>query len=185
MSETWTVTFQLTRKIAWEGMIAAGRVYQTGWSFVWSIAHTVLLCLFAPVGLCMAGFVLWRRVAGHLPDLSFWAFPPLMMVVALGCLWVSFAPWKRLARAVEEARFTRSGRAEISANGFTLHAPHSEWRTGWADVETVLGTKKTLIVLVSSIALIVPRDAFADAEEAEQALAAMQRWQADAMREGT
>ena len=181
MSDRWNVSFQLDRKIAWEGMIAGGRVYQNGWEWLWSVMHAALLCLFAPVGICLTIIVVWRQVTGQLPDLTFWAFPPMVIIFALGCLWDASAPWKRLARAVEEARFTRQGAAEISADGFALTAPDSRWKTGWADVETVLGTKRALVVVVSSIALIVPRDAFENAEEAECALAAMQGWQAGAV----
>ncbi|MFK7940482.1 MAG: YcxB family protein [Roseovarius sp.] len=186
MSREWQVKVTLTEKPVWQSMVSAGQLYNTGIARLWTILFSLVVMFFAPLGLIITvvavGHFAGIDARDSLPAVLSWPLPILLLGLGFACIWLSWKPWKNLAAASVKAAFNRTKYARITAKGFCLTGGDSEWHTGWSEVEAVQSTKDALVVVVSAIALIVPRDAFDTPDEAEVALAAMQRWQGAARR---
>ena len=89
-----------------------------------------------------------------------------------------------IAKAASVAsRLLRYCEVEIDAVGVLFRTLESHWNIGWGDVEAVLSGRETLTLAVAAISLPIPRSAFADDEEADNAFEQMLVWHQAAIAE--
>ena len=176
----YRVSFKLEAPGTLLAMQQAGALHFQGrWRFV-AILQILILAIFAPLGGVMSIYLIWNWITGA-ATIGYWMG---VVFIILAAIFMKLANmmYARLAQISVDAEFNKVSIVEISEESFTLMAPNSTWRTGWADVESVIRTETAFVVVVSAIALPVPITAFESEAEADQAFADMQRWHGVAVR---
>lgn len=177
----YRISFKLEAPGTLLAMQQAGALHFQGrWRFV-AILQIVILAIFAPLGGVMSVYLIWNWFSGGNATIGYW-MGVVFVVLALIFMKLANMMYARLAQISVDAEFNKASIVEMSRENFTLMAPNSTWRTGWADVESVIRTDDAFVIVVSAIALPVPISAFESEAQADQAFADMQRWHGIAVR---
>ena len=177
-NQSWEITTSATAAETFEAMFLAGGAVMTGRKRVLQIAHSVFVGLFAPLGATMVVWILVQMFGGpKLGDLHVAVVPVTLLVFGFISLWLMKEIYFVVARVTSETKFVRGQRVLIDASGITQITAHSCWHSGWGDVIAVKAGKTAIAVVISGVAIALPRNAFPNPPEADRALAAMQSWQ--------
>ena len=176
--QSWEITTSATAAETFEAMFLAGGALMTGRKRVLQIVHSVFVGLFAPLGATMVVWVLVQMFGGpKLGDLHVAVVPLTLLAFGFISLWLMKEIYFVVAKVTSETSFARGQQVLIDASGITQITAHSRWHSGWGDVIDVKAGKTTIGVVISGVAIALPRNAFPNPPEADRALAAMQSWQ--------
>jgi hypothetical protein len=168
---SWQLEVAPTRAQVYEAMVDVGTGIARGRSRICLIVYSVFVFLFAPMGATMIFWVAVQLAGGpDFADLPAAVIPLTLLAFGAAAVWLSRRAQVLMADLSVRSRFGSRYTALLDGGGLTLMTAHSRWQTGWADVATVCGGKTTLAIGIAGIAIALPRSAFADPQDAADAL---------------
>lgn len=167
--------FTLDAKSALEGMVMAGKRVFHGRGRALMIGLMLLQSVITPLGFMALYIVLSLLTGGAIPKGGI-GFVVAGITGGLIGVWINQAVYRRMAQMVCLSRFGAGGVMRLDPQGVVLSTNHSQWQTGWSDVEEILLGKRSLSFVISGIVLIAPLSAFESKDTMKDVRDRTQSW---------
>lgn len=174
----WKLDVAPTVPEAYEAMTTIGRASLSRGQRLLLILYSVFVGVFAPMGATMIFWVVIQMSQGiSFSDLPTATLPVTFLIFCALSFWLMRQTYLMIAEVSVRSRFGRAYTVTLDAQGITITTLNSRWRTGWEDVAVVRGSKQTVAIGISGIAIPLPRRCFLGPDDASDALGRMREWQ--------
>lgn len=166
---THTASFSGDPKVTLQAMYAAGGAISTLRMKIAGIIQVLALGFLVPLGLIAIAIYFFRDFTRD------YTFAVVLFALFFGWAMTGIGRliYRDMAHVISASPFATTQHVEIGPDGVAVSTRNSHWRTGWADITAVRETKLALCVVVSGVALSVPKDAL---DDPAQTFADMQGW---------